>query len=346
MFFSSKFIHQEQRQAHTVLVRMDKLGDLILSLPVDHHPALQGQNLIWAITDGLDFVAEQGVPNRKFKTFAKRFNPLRIFAFKRWLQQVNPIHVVILHAPWWVSLATWMANVPVRIGPLSQWHSYLFLNFGVRQKRSISDRHESDYNFDLVEKGFEKTGGRSNPQVELLKKQYLKVIPPNPTGFLQSLKLKSKKYVVIHPGMGGSAFNWPAQNYLDLAAHLTKQFEVVITGTAADRKYLEPIEEGLKAIPQVRWTVGDLSSADLMNVLSQAYKVVAPSTGVLHLAASLGTPVVGIYSPRKVEHPRRWGPKGPNVQVISPKTESEDNLRADIMETITVNEVAKAVLTQ
>jgi len=59
----------------------------------------------------------------------------------------------------------------------------------------------------------------------------------------------------------------------------------------------------------VRWLVSELTTAELLDVLAQAKSVVAPSTGVLHLAASLGTPALGLYSPRIVEHPRRWAPK-------------------------------------
>lgn len=339
----SDSIAQEQRQAHTVLIRMDKLGDLVISLPADQHPALLGQNVIWAITEGLDFVVEQALPKRKFKTFSKRFSPFRILAFKRWLQQVKPMHVVILHAPWWVSLSTWMAGVPVRIGPLSQWHSYLFLNFGVRQRRSLSDRHESDYNFDLIESGFEMLGSRGGQLAEV-KKKYLRLLAPNPTGTLQNLNLQGQRYVILHPGMGGSALNWPPQKYLELAKLVSKKYKIVITGTQSDKAYLDPIAEELKAMSGVHWTVGELSSLDLLNVISEAKALVAPSTGVIHLAASLGVPTVGIYSPRRSEHPRRWGPRGEKIFIFQPKTEVEDNLKPEIMATIEAKDVANLVL--
>lgn len=339
----SDSIVQEQRQAHTVLIRMDKLGDLVISLPADQHPALLGQNVIWAITEGLDFVVEQALPKRKFKTFSKRFSPLRIMAFKNWLKQVNPQHVVILHAPWWVSFASWLAGVPVRIGPLSQWHSYLFLNFGVRQRRSLSDRHESDYNFDLIESGFEMLGNRGGNLTEV-KKKHLRLLAPNPTGTIQNLNLQGHRYVILHPGMGGSALNWPPEKYLELAHLISKKYKIVVTGTNADKKYLDPVAEELKSLSAVRWTVGELSSLDLLNVISEAKVMIAPSTGVIHLAASLGVPTVGIYSPRRAEHPRRWGPRGEKTYIFQPKTEVEDNLKPEIMATIDPSEVAQLVL--
>jgi ADP-heptose:LPS heptosyltransferase len=340
----SHSISQESRQSHTVMVRMDKMGDLVLSLPCDQHPALKERDVHWAITKGLEFVAEQALPKRKYTSFSRNFSPLGFLRFKSWLQSVNPLQIVILHAPWWVSCAAWWAGVPVRIGPLSQWHSYLFLNFGIRQQRSLSDRHESDYNYDLIDQGFGQLGVRGAHQLDALKKTHLKLIAPNPEGTLSSLKLKKNQYIVIHPGMGGSAFNWPVGFYLEAAKDLSRDFQIVITGTQQDRKYLDPIEDALKEIPQLKWLVGELSPLDLLNLLSGARAVVAPSTGVIHLAASLGVPVVGIYSPKKQQHPTRWGPKGPMVRTFIPDAFS-DEVRPEVMSEIKTELITQAVRT-
>jgi ADP-heptose:LPS heptosyltransferase len=71
--------------------------------------------------------------------------------------------------------------------------------------------------------------------------------------------------------------------------------------------------------------------------------VIAPSTGVLHLAASLGTVSVGIYSPRRVEHPRRWGPKGIHTVYLVPQVAETDMISPEIMKQITVAQVLEAV---
>ncbi len=339
----SQIIGEEDRQAHTVLIRMDKLGDLILSLPCDQHPALKDRDVHWAITKGLEFVVEQAIPKRKYTSFSRRFTPVNFFRFVFWLKTKNPLQVIVLHAPWWVSLACWWAGASVRIGPLSQWHSYLFMNFGVRQKRSLSDRHESDYNYDLIDQGFNLLGLRKAPQLEELKKNHLKLIAPNSEGTLAAHQLQAKNYIVIHPGMGGSAFNWPGSHYVELAKNLSRDHKIIITGTAQDKKYLDPIESELREIPNLKWLVAQLTPHDLMNILAQAKTVVAPSTGVLHLAASLETPVIGIYSPKKQEHPRRWGPKGPFTQVFVPETSTDTQLRADVMEEISPKDIAQAV---
>src|SRR5207253_1090070 len=152
-------------------------------------------------------------------------------------------------------------------------------------------------------------GVRPTPNLQNIKKIYLRLLPPNPQGTIDALQLKARGYRVVHPGMAGSALNWPAENFKILVEKLAGEMPVLITGTKADNKYLQALRP-LADHPQVRWMVDQLKPSDLLDLLSQARSVIAPSTGVLHLAAALGTPCVGVNSPRPVEHPRRWGPKG------------------------------------
>jgi ADP-heptose:LPS heptosyltransferase len=58
---------------------------------------------------------------------------------------------------------------------------------------------------------------------------------------------------------------------------------------------------------------------DLLAVIHSSSAVVAPSTGVLHIAASLGKPSFGLFSPIAPHHPRRWGPRGPVTEVFLPE---------------------------
>jgi ADP-heptose:LPS heptosyltransferase len=132
--------------------------------------------------------------------------------------------------------------------------------------------------------------------------------------------------------------NWPQEFYVELIDKLSREAPVVITGTKMDADYLKVVES-VREKQNVRWLVGDLKISELLDVLSQASGVVAPSTGVLHLAASLGTPAVGIYSPRKVEHPRRWGPRGPRVSALLPNVVGGSEARADVMREITPEQV-------
>lgn len=326
-----------------LLVRMDKLGDLVVSLPVDEHPVFAGRRVHWFVTKGLSFITEQAAPKRQATEFKRGFSPFEFFRMVGWLRQNRPRTVVLLHNPWWVSMAMWFAGVPERIGRQSQWHSFLFLNVPIRQKRSAADRHESDFNFDLVEWGFNRLGSRRTFNLSGLKKTFLRLLAPNPFGTVQARGLKDRGYRIVHPGMAGSALNWPPENYITVIENLAREMPVLITGTKMDHKYLKHIEGAVKQLPNVKWVVDELRSSELLDLLSQARCVIAPSTGVVHLAASLGTPTVGIYSPRKVEHPRRWGPKGLYATHLVPPVQDADMFAPDVMKQITPEQVLNTV---
>ncbi len=291
----------------------------------------------------MGFISEQAAPKRHAVEFKRGFSPFEFARMVRWLKQNQPQTIVLLHCPWWVSAAAWFAHVPERIGRKSHWHSFLFLNLPIRQKRSLSDRHESDFNFDLLEWGFNHLGLPKTWHLDEVKKTFLRLVAPNPFGTLAARGLKSKGYRIVHPGMAGSALNWPQEFFVELIERLAKEVPVLITGTKADAKYLRQITP-VKDFPNVHWLVGELKSPELLDLLAQAKSVVAPSTGVLHLAASLGTPTIGIYSPRRVEHPKRWGPRGLFVTHLVPPVQEADMFNPDVMTQISPHLVHKAVL--
>lgn len=295
------------------------MGDLVLTLPVDEGDP----DIHWFIPEGLGFLLNMSIPERKHTEFSRDFSWAQFKRMVRVLKEIKPERAVIFHAPTWVYFAVRAAGVPERYGRLSQWYSFLLLNKGVRQSRSLGEKHETDYNWELL--------GENRPVPAPLKLTARSAKP---------LNFPSKMYYVIHPGMGGSALNWPAINYISLIQTLTKKSPVVITGTAADEEYLQPLREALKNKSHVLWLDGKLDSSELMLVLKDAKAVIAPSTGVVHLAASLGAPTVGLYSPVAAERSMRWGPRGDKVRILDATAAAPI---ADSMKTITVEMVLKAI---
>ncbi len=313
-----------------LLIRMDKIGDLIVTLPVD--ALFPNQKVVWFITQGVDFIPQNSIPERTFFSFSKSFSLQNFKTFVKTIKIIKPDAAVVFHGPAWVGVALWVAGVKVRVGVWSKLTSFLFFNKGVRQKRSISDRHELAYNLDLIEKGL----GISGQDIKTLPK--LKLQAPN-SDILEKLSLK-KPYVVVHPGMAGSALNWPVAKYQSLIESISQT--VVITGTQMDRPWVLPLYENLKHKSNIVWCHEKLNLNELMTVLKNSSALVAPSTGVIHIAASLGVPVFGIYSPRRVETPTRWGPLGDHVEIFMPDPNDGQNT-ADVMNSIQVETVYKAL---
>lgn len=309
-----------------LFIRLDKIGDLVCTLCSDDHPDLNEYSKHWLISKGLGFVPDHAVPKRLYTSLTKDiFGFVNLYKF---LRQNAFAGSISFQCPWWVHLLLFNFQIPIRVGVLSQWHSFLFLNAGIRQKRSQATRHESDYNFELVDylaqKIKAKTSG-TQPNTPLLKLHVTNTYP-----VLQKCGLKSGNYFIVHPGMAGSALNWPQENYIQFIRSFHSSFpnlKVVMTGTHSDYPLVEKILSVFEKEDYFVNLQAKINSEELLSVLSDATGILAPSTGVLHLAASLGIPTFGIFSPIKVQQPTRWGPRGAKVKTYLPVTNDENCMK-------------------
>lgn len=318
-----------------VLIRIDKIGDLIATLPVDQLSWINQKSfqIKWVISKGLGWIPRCADPVREYFEIDSNNPKIAAQQLEQYLKSEKPDAVVVFYAPWWVSLACWKANVPLRVTRRSQWHSYLFFNRGLRQSRSKAEKHEADYNRELVEYAFEQ---KINIKPEAT--PVLKLAPTTHRHLFEKFALKSGEYFIVHPGMAGSALNWPQSHYSTLIEKLINAGTVVITGTKGDEPFLNELRPEWEKHPQVRWLQSQVNMDELLSLLKSARAVIAPSTGVLHLAAAIGTKCVGIYSPVTAHSAVRWGPRGPQAHFIAPLSNEPD-----CMSTIKVNDVLKAL---
>lgn len=295
-----------------LLVRLDRIGDLVLTLPVD--ASLPDTDVHWWIPQGLAFVTQSAQPRRNAREVPRRLGFRDFFHFFNELRSLKLDAAIVFHAPWWVGCLLWLARIPLRAGVKSQWHSFLFFNRAIRQKRSRAEQSELEYNFQLLEAALGRPL-RSLPRFHL---KLTGLSDVERDQLLRTWNLIPLKYSVVHPGMGGSALNWPTTHYHAFISELAAKETVVITGTPADASYLAPLKATLGSHPRVRWLDGQLNGFELITLLASARTITAPSTGVLHLAASTGRPTLGIFSPVRVQQPQRWGPQGPKTTVVMP----------------------------
>jgi ADP-heptose:LPS heptosyltransferase len=73
-------------------------------------------------------------------------------------------------------------------------------------------------------------------------------------------------------------------------------------------------QSGTDALP----FVGDLNLKQLAAFLREVDLFVSNSTGPLHIAAVVGTPVIGLYPPIRECSPARWGPLSSQRRVFVP----------------------------
>lgn len=264
------------------------------------------------------------------------------------------------------NFVAWLKSVPFRGGILSRWTTFLVLNKGVRQKRSQVAQHEIFYNVDLLRHlhGFENVDDKDYlPTMNLPKEEKEKNIQEFKEIIKEAGLNSEREYIFIHPGMTGHTLNWPSRNYGRLIKRLSliykDRFNFIISHTPSDKPYLVGIEEEIGELINTNDNkcvyFFDGSKKGLLNymtILKDAKFFMGPSTGTTHIAATLGVPVVSIYSPIKAQSALRWGPKGSGeIHVIAPNVVCGETLSCakedcpyyECMSKIEVDEVLKNI---
>lgn len=119
--------------------------------------------------------------------------------------------------------------------------------------------------------------------------------------------LHTEPYVLIHAFPMWRYKRLPLDTWKKLATHLHRRgFRVILSGGAAlqERAYIQDLAQSLAPTPVVD-LAGQLSFAELAELLTSCRCYVGPDTAVTHLAAACGTPTVAIYGPT---NPVKWGP--------------------------------------
>jgi lipopolysaccharide heptosyltransferase II len=296
-----------------VVFRTDRLGDLILSLPV-----------VEALKASLPEAKIDLVVNPYTVSLAKLqrsvsgvipdvypgFRGLR--ALTECLRSEGYDLAVHLFPIPRLALATYLAGVPVRAGTIYRYFSPLF-NRRIRLHRKTMVMHERDLNLKILE-GIGLPGAKVSAGLKIPQKTQEDILALLAS---RGVNPATSPFIVLHPGSGGSSLNWPPTHFGSLGKRLLEMgFPVILTGTDEDRSLVYQVRasagEGATDL------CGQLDLEHLAALLSEASLVVSNSTGPLHLADALGKKVIGLYSPFLFSSPRRWGPYGQPENVFVP----------------------------
>ena len=161
----------------------------------------------------------------------------------------------------------------------------------------------------------------------------------------RQLDVGTGQYAVLNPGAAWPNKRWPPERFGSIARRLRMKHGLpvaVIWGPGE-----ESLAESVAAASDGAAIVTRSTSlADLVAVLKSATLLVSGDTGPLHIAAALGTPIVGIYGPT---NPDRNGPWAAADHTVSQFAECRCHHRRSCRVTgwcvgnIAVDAVAEAV---
>jgi heptosyltransferase I len=117
-------------------------------------------------------------------------------------------------------------------------------------------------------------------------------------------------FIVFHLWPGGTAARhkeWPIARWVALAEHLAgRHYRIVFTGSDKQRRLNDAVMARIRApVRPFATNAAGSSLNETLQLLSRAELVVSVDTGIMHMAAALGAPLVVLHGPSSAT---RWGP--------------------------------------
>ncbi len=310
-----------------LLIRPDKIGDLILTLPMtavikssvpDAHIAFLVRNYTAPLLTIAPEVDETIIYDTEL-SLGKTISVLR---------SAQADAIFFFGSKFKLTLAAFLARIPYRIGRAYWWYSFLY-NRRIHEHRRTSEYNEAEYNVRML-----KSIGIESVTTPL---------PHLDQSNLPKVSLPDSPYIVLHLTTGGSAQAWDAEHFIKLAIWLKQELDspIILTGTPTDLEFLLRIAERMKhSSSNVHIQINN-TLLELASLLASAKLVVSGSTGPGHLAAALGAPTIGLFPGVVTLSKERWGFRGNKVVNLSPLTKPKNEC-PDCKDCTCINEITVA----
>jgi len=298
-----------------LLVRTDRIGDVLLSLPAA--PAIKAAFPDAKITlfcrtltrvigernpsiDDIITIDDEAGSRKSFISLVRRIRREQFDC------------AIFLHPEPYLALLIACAGIPIRVGTAYRYYSFLF-NIRRREHRKKSIKHEVDYNLGLLG-ALDIPAGKPRFDFEIFEKDEQHAAK----ALADAGIVRGRRYCVVHPGSGGSAMDWPVDSYAAVIKLFGNELKLstVLTWGAGEEELVQNL--ALKAGDAAHPLKEILPLPALAALLKIAEFTLAPSTGVLHIANVTGAPVIGIYPDVPHMSPTRWGPYGNLQNAITP----------------------------
>ena len=199
-----------------------------------------------------------------------------------------------------------LSGAPRRIGFERSWAREGGAAMFYTERVVPSGRHVAELNYSLAERA-----GASRPAAP----EYPLRVPAGGAASVRSRLHDlgiTGDYIVVGPGGSWRAKCWPTERFGELCREVEQRtsLRVVVIHGPGEKS---AAEEVLRAAAPAQPVIVPTTIEELMGLLSHARCLIAADSGPLHLAAALGTPVVGLFGPTD---PARNGPFAPHAIVV------------------------------
>ena len=217
---------------------------------------------------------------------------------------------IVASRSWKAALAPFLAGIPVRTGFFGEMRLGLLNDIRFGEKKLPR----------MIERSAALALPAGVPLPEKFPLPALRVSPEEVNAFVlrSGLGAEAGHAVALAPGSHASpSKRWPVEYYSGLAKTLAADgIPVWILGGPNETALAAQIGAGAVGAP-----IRDLTGNDLRNAvvaLAAAGAAVSNDSGLLHVAAALGTPTIGIFG---ATSPWHWAPLNPLAAVMEPQAE-------------------------
>ena len=294
-----------------LIIRNDKLGDFVLSLPVYKllktvipHSEIHAlvPDYTSALARAYPWIDKVVIDPGAASTLTQHYQLLKTLRGEKYDA------IITLFSTTRIGLFVFASGAKYRLAPATKL-AQIFYNQKLVQRRSKSLKPEYEYNIDLAKKYLADIG---LPLTHILKVPYLDFnkIEVNEirVNFCDQHNINTKnKLIFVHPGTGGSATNLSIEQYAELIERLniTNTLTFVITAGPDELKNANKLSQLIKNIPHTVYysTDGLVYFAKLIQLCDL---FISASTGPLHIAGALNRPTAAFYQRRRSATPLRW----------------------------------------
>jgi heptosyltransferase-2 len=214
---------------------------------------------------------------------------------------------LIMPRTWKAALAPFLAGIPERVGWVGEWRLGLIndLRWGEKKRPRMVDQCAA------------LALPADAPQPEQWPLPELRVPAAEVAGWRERLGLTGgRPAVALAPGAVGPSKRWPGMSFAELARALgDRGCDVWVIGGPSEAPLARMIRDHA---PETRdFTGTDLRDAIL--ALTAANVVISNDSGLLHVAAALGTRSIGIFGPTS---PQLWAPLNPIAAAVQQTVET------------------------
>ena len=298
-----------------LVIRLDRLGDVILSTPVldalrrtfpHAFIAMMVRPACREVLEGNPHLNEVIVYQKEGAHRTIRGT----IRFARALRRDAFDTALVLHPSNRSHWIPWLAGIPRRIGydRKSAW----LLTHRLPHRKQEGEQHEVRYALDMLQV-FGIAPGAPQPFMPIHPEAAKRIEMLVGDHAIQS----AERLVAIHPSASCVSKRWMPQRFAEVADRLIAEHgvRVCVIGDEAAGPHAQAMVGAMRR-PALN-LVGQVSVAELAALLKRCELLISNDSGPVHVAAAVGTPVVDIFGRnQRGLSPQRWGPLGEGHVVL------------------------------